>query len=75
MDIEPRSRGARERAEEALIRLAVALGERSTDVVIIGGLNPDFLVSGPPVSHLGTTDVDVLVEVGVHYDREDLDFG
>lgn len=72
---EERSRPARGRAEEALIRFALLAGEHATDFIIIGGLNPDFLAPAAPQPHLGTTDVDLLFELGVFYDRDDLDFG
>ncbi|MGC0368563.1 hypothetical protein [Microbacterium sp. SLBN-111] len=75
MDSEPRSLAARTRAEEALIRFAILAGSHSTDFVVIGGLNPDFLASAAPHRHLGTTDVDLLFELGFVYDRDDLDFG
>lgn len=75
MGSEPRSRTARDRAEEALVRFALLTGEHATDFVVIGGLNPDFLAPAAPHPHLGTTDVDLLLELGVIYDREELDFG
>lgn len=69
-----RSAEARDLADEALIRLALALGPNISNIVIIGGLNPGFLTDSPPVPHLGTTDVDVLLEVGFVYDRDEMDF-
>lgn len=75
MGSEQRSRRSRLNAEVALVRFALAAGEHWQDFVIIGGLNPDFLVSQPPAPHLGTTDVDLLLEVGVIYDRDEQDFG
>lgn len=71
---EPRTRDARARAEEALIRLALLAGSHANDFVVIGGLNPDFLAPAAPRPHLGTTDVDLLLEVGFVFDRDDLDF-
>ena len=68
------SRAARQRAENALVEIALAAGDRASEFVIIGGLNPDFLTPTAPIAHLGTTDVDVLLELGVAIDREDLDF-
>lgn len=68
------SRAARQRAETALVEIALAAGDRASEFVIIGGLNPDFLTPSAPIAHLGTTDVDVLLELGVAIDREDLDF-
>lgn len=41
---------------------------------MIGGLNPDFLAPTAPVPHEGTTDVDLLFEVGFIFDRDELDF-
>lgn len=75
MAFEERSRAARARAEEALVRFALLTGDHATDFVVIGGLNPDFLAPGGPHPHLGTTDVDILFELGLHYDRDELDFG
>ncbi len=69
-----RSKLARDLAEEALIRLALALGNRSGSIVVIGGLNPEYLTHSPPAPHLGTTDVDILLEVGFVYDRQEMDF-
>jgi len=69
-----RSPEARDFAEEALVRLALAMGPHSCKLVIIGGLNPGFLTVSPPVPHLGTTDIDVLLEVGFVYDRDEMDF-
>lgn len=70
-----RTREARARAEEALVRFALLAGDHAKDFVVIGGLNPDFLAPNPPAPHLGTTDVDLLFELGFVYDRDDLDFG
>lgn len=74
MATEVRSREARSRAEEALVRFALLAGDHATDFVVIGGLNPDFLAPSAPVPHLGTTDVDLLFELGFIYDREEMDF-
>lgn len=68
-----RSQVARDLAERALIELALHLGDHASKVVVIGGLNPEYLTD-PPVDHLGTTDVDILLEVGLIYDRDELDF-
>ncbi|MGB3377107.1 MAG: hypothetical protein WBA87_18440 [Microbacterium sp.] len=72
---EQRSRTARARAEEALVRFALLADTHARDFIVIGGLNPDFLAPGAPHPHLGTTDVDLLFELGVFYDRDELDFG
>lgn len=74
MASEQRSRDARARAEEALVRFALLAGEHVEDFVVIGGLNPDFLAPGAPSPHLGTTDVDLLFELGFIYDRDEQDF-
>lgn len=75
MASEPRNRVARARAEEVLVRFALLAGNHATDFVVIGGLNPDFLAPDAPHPHLGTTDVDLLFELGFVYDRDELDFG
>jgi hypothetical protein len=69
-----RSRESRDLAERALAVFGARLGEHVGDVVVIGGLNPDFLAVAPPVAHQGTTDVDLLLEVALVYEREDQDF-
>jgi hypothetical protein len=71
---EARTRESRARAEEALVRFALLAGEHARDFVVIGGLNPDFLAPESPVPHQGTTDVDLLFELGFVYDRDDLNF-
>lgn len=75
LDSDPRTRIARDRAEEALVRFALLASEHAADFIVIGGLNPDFLAPGAPHPHLGTTDVDLLFELGFVYDRDELDFG
>ncbi|MDZ4046694.1 MAG: hypothetical protein U1E32_13090 [Rhodoglobus sp.] len=67
MDSETRSREARVRAEDALVRFALLAGEHARDYVVIGGLNPDFLATRAPVPHQGTTDIDLLFALG--FDR------
>lgn len=74
MASETRSREARALAEDALVRFALLAGMHARDFVVIGGLNPDFLAPSAPAPHLGTTDVDILFELGFVYDRDDLDF-
>lgn len=62
-----RSPEARALAEEALLRLLVALEDQDVDVVVLvvlGGLVPEILTRGQAQSvppHLGTTDVDIHV--------------
>ncbi|MPZ88166.1 MAG: hypothetical protein GEU81_08850 [Nitriliruptorales bacterium] len=58
----PRSRSARDLAERALIRLALAYGG-TPEFVLLGGLVPDLLCSQAQHSHVGTTDVDVQVNL------------
>lgn len=64
MDSEARTREARARAEEALVRFGLLAGEHSKDFVVIGGLNPDYLAPSAPVPHQGTTDIDLLFALG-----------
>ena len=71
----PRTPQARDLALEALIALIVQLGPHAEDVVVIGGLNPDLLTDRPPAPHQGTNDIDLLLQVGFVYERDDdLDF-
>lgn len=72
---EPRTRDARTRAEEVLVTFALLAGAHAQDFVVIGGLNPDFLAPNAPVPHLGTTDVDLLFELGFVYERDEDDYG
>lgn len=65
----------RARAEEVLVWFALIAGHHSTDFVVIGGLNPDFLAPDSPHPHMGTTDVDLLFELGLPFDRDEQDFG
>ena len=64
LDSEARSRAARARAEDALVRFALLAGENVDAFVVIGGLNPDFLAPDAPTPHPGTTDVDLLFALG-----------
>lgn len=64
MDSESRTREARARAEEALVRFALLAGGHTDEFVVIGGLNPEYLATDAPVSHQGTTDVDLLFAIG-----------
>lgn len=68
---EQRTREARARAEEALVRFALLAGDHTHDFVVIGGLNPEFLAPRAPVPHQGTTDVDLLFSLG--FDEVGLD--
>jgi len=60
----PRSRQARELAERALVRLVLAYGD-VPEFVLLGGLVPDLLCSRAPRPHVGTTDVDVQVDLEI----------
>lgn len=46
------------------MRFALLAGDHTSDFVIIGGLNPEFLAPDAPVPHQGTTDVDLLFALG-----------
>ncbi len=59
-----RSRQARELAERALVRLAHAYGD-VPEFVLLGGLVPDLLCSSAAYTHVGTTDVDLQVDLEI----------
>lgn len=59
-----RSRQARQLAERALVRLVAAYGE-IPEFVLLGGLVPDLLCSQAADRHVGTTDVDVQVDLEI----------
>jgi hypothetical protein len=59
-----RSRRARDLAERALVRLVAAYGG-IPEFVLLGGLVPDLLCSGAATRHIGTTDVDVQVDLEI----------
>ncbi len=63
-DDPPRSRAARRAAEDALVRVVHHYGE-TAEFVLLGGLVPELLCSGAGVSHAGTTDVDVQVNLEI----------
>ncbi len=73
-DSEPeRSPEARALAEEALLRLLVALEGEDVELVVLGGLVPEILTRGQGEAvptHLGTTDVDIHISFGVDADRD-----
>ena len=58
------SRQARDLAETALVRLVRAHGA-VPEFVLLGGLVPDLLCSEAPQAHVGTTDVDVQVNLQI----------
>ncbi|HEY5985508.1 MAG TPA: hypothetical protein VIV12_03855, partial [Streptosporangiaceae bacterium] len=59
-----RSRQARALAESALVRIVSAYGE-TPEFVLLGGLVPDLLCSEASRQHVGTTDVDVQVDLEI----------
>jgi hypothetical protein len=59
-----RSRQARTLAEAALVRIVSAYGE-TPEFVLLGGLVPDLLCSDAARQHVGTTDVDVQVDLEI----------
>ncbi len=61
---EIRSRLARAAAETALVRLVRHYGS-TPEFVVLGGLVPDLLCSTSPYIHVGTTDVDVQVDLEI----------
>jgi hypothetical protein len=61
---EVRSRASRALAEDALVRVVHAYGAMP-EFVLLGGLVPDVLCSRSRLLHLGTTDVDVQVNLEV----------
>ncbi|MEJ8284716.1 hypothetical protein [Curtobacterium citreum] len=69
----PRSRDARALAEAGFAALLKAVGPNRGRLLLIGGLVPEHLVhSDEP--HQGTNDVDILLDIGLVYDRDGLDF-
>ncbi|WP_431837850.1 hypothetical protein [Cellulomonas sp. Y8] len=70
-----RTRAGLRLAERALARLVTELGEHATGVTVIGGLNADLLTEADEVPHQGTLDVDLHIQVGLVYERDDDDFG
>jgi hypothetical protein len=59
-----RSRQARALAEASLVRIVSAYGE-TPEFVVLGGLVPDLLCSEAARQHVGTTDVDVQVDLEI----------
>jgi hypothetical protein len=60
----PRSRDARRLAERALVRLVHAYGS-VPEFVLLGGLVPDLLCARSSSAHIGTTDIDVQVNLEI----------
>lgn len=73
-DPEPRTRSARTRAEQGLARILRHAGAHATDLVVVGGLNPELLAPGQDPPHQGTVDVDLVVRVAVAYERDEQNF-
>lgn len=69
-----RDRDARDLAEHALADLLHAAGPHSAELVLIGGLVPEHLVHAQE-PHQGTNDVDLLLDIGVEFDRDDHHYG
>ena len=63
-DDPPRTRGARQAAEQALVRVVRHYGD-TPEFVLIGGLVPELLCSASGALHAGTTDVDVQVDLEI----------
>lgn len=70
-----RDRRTRALAERALARLVAHAGGHAEEFVVVGGLNPDLLAPVPDAPHQGTADIDLVIEIGVVYDRDDIDLG
>lgn len=68
-----RSPRARQLAEQALLRLIDALKEHDVPIVVLGGLVPEVLTRDqepPAPQHLGTTDVDIHLGLGLQIEAE-----
>jgi hypothetical protein len=59
-----RSRQARSLAEAALVRLVNVYGD-VPEFVLLGGLVPDLLCSQADRAHVGTTDIDVQIDLEI----------
>lgn len=68
-----RNRDARALAEAGYATLLHAVGSNRGRLLLIGGLVPEHLVDSDE-PHQGTNDVDILLDIGLVYDRDDLDF-
>lgn len=69
-----RTLSGRARAEAALASLMESVGDH-TKVTVIGGMVPQTLTSRSRTPHVGTADLDLLLDVAPRYDRDDDDFG
>jgi hypothetical protein len=63
-DEPPRSRAARRAAEQALVRVVHHYGAKP-EFVVLGGLVPELLCARSEHRHVGTTDVDVQVDLEI----------
>lgn len=66
-----RSPRARRLAEQALLRLVNAIKDEDAPIVVLGGLVPEVLTRDqepPAPQHLGTTDVDIHLGLGIQVD-------
>lgn len=69
-----RTLSARALAEAALACLMESIGDH-TKVTVIGGMVPQTLTSRSRTPHVGTADLDILLDVAPRYERDDDDFG
>ncbi len=60
----PRSRAARQAAQDALVSVVRHYGT-TPEFVLLGGLVPELLCAASPALHAGTTDVDVQVNLEI----------
>ena len=61
--------------EKALRTILTRIGTWGSQLVLIGGLTPRYLVSNPPagmVEHIGTTDLDVVVGISLSSRKEEV---
>lgn len=68
-----RSRAARAKAQNALVALLHELRDFDPPLIVLGGLVPDMLTRDQEIlapQHLGTTDVDVLIDFQVAIDKD-----
>lgn len=69
-----RTLSGRARAEAALAALVESIGDH-TKVTVIGGMVPKTLTLRSRTPHIGTADLDLLLDVAPRYDRDEGDFG
>jgi hypothetical protein len=69
-----RTLSGRARAEAALASLVGNIGDH-TKITVIGGMVPQTLTLRSRTPHLGTADLDLLLDVALRYDRDEDDFG